>query len=331
MLTLPEHTTIVEVGPRDGLQSLDRWIPTETKVEMIDLLSAVGFPVIEVTSLAHPRVVPHLRDAEEVLIKIKRRPGTVYRVLVPNAKGAERAVNAGVDEMLGLIPVSETYCRKNQNMSVADAIEQVGLAFGIASRASKEFLVALSMAFVCPYEGRIPERQVMEVFGQLHDRGIRRVYLAATVGLEEPRHVGSLFQKVLARWPDAQLGFHVHNLAGFGLANVLAALDAGALWVEGAICGLGGGIVLPGAIGNTGNVATEDLVHLLNSTGVRTGLDTSAVIQVAEDIGRLLGVESSSYATRTPLRADISTSQRPSAPDERPFTDPQLRSGRGTR
>lgn len=305
MLTVPEQITIVEVGPRDGLQSLDKWIPTDVKVAMIDRLSAVGFPVIEATSLAHPRVVPNLRDATEVLSRIRRRPGTIYRALVPNAKGAERAVDAGVDEMLGLVAVSETYSRKNQNMSVADAIEQAGFAFDIASRHGTGFVIAMSMSFFCPYEGRIPEVRALDVFRALYGRGIRRFYLAATVGMEDPRYVNTLFRTILARWPDVELGFHVHNLAGFGLANIIAALDAGVTRVEGAICGLGGGIVMPDVIGNLGNVPTEDLVHLLNEMGVRTGIDTAEVIRAAHDVSEMLAIRPKSYATRCGMRTDL--------------------------
>ena len=157
MLNLPERIVIAEVGPRDGLQSLDRWIDTDTKVAMIDRLSAAGFPVIEVTSFTRSTVVPHLKDAEEVCGRIARRPGTVYRALVPNARGAERALDAKLDELLGLITVSETYLRKNQNMSLDEAVEQGIRCFRTADAAGVGFVMAIGVALWCAYEGRIPE------------------------------------------------------------------------------------------------------------------------------------------------------------------------------
>ena len=150
MLNLPKKVTVVEVGPRDGLQSFPNWVETDTKVEMIDRLSAVGYPVIEVTNFAHPKVIPNLSDAEEVMARIKRRPGTVYRALVPNARGAERAAKTDCDEMLGLITVSKTYLAKNQNMERDEAIDQGVKAFEIAEKAGAKFIMALGMALWCP-------------------------------------------------------------------------------------------------------------------------------------------------------------------------------------
>src|SRR6516225_6633376 len=175
-LSLPRKVVVAEVGPRDGLQSFPRFIDTDTKVAMIDKLSDLGFPVIEVSSFAHPNIVPHLRDAEEVFERIKRRPGTVYRALVPNARGAERAASAHVDEMLGLITISATYTRKNQNMTIDEAIEQNLESFRIAEKHGAAFVMALGMSFWCAYEGQIPEENVISVVRRFHDGGIRRFY-----------------------------------------------------------------------------------------------------------------------------------------------------------
>lgn len=317
MLDLPKRATVVEVGPRDGLQSLDRWIPTDRKVAMVDRLSAAGFAVIEVTGFAHPRVIPHLRDAEAVMAQITRRPGTIYRALVPNAKGAARAADAKVDEMLGLLTVSETYCRKNQNMSVDQAIDQAAMALDIATRAGVRFVMAMGMSFFCPYEGRIPEGRTLDVFTRLYERGIRRFYLAGSLGMEDPRHVNTVFRRIRDRWSDVEVGFHVHNVAGMGAANVVAALDGGASSVEGSICGLGGGIVMPATMGSVGNLATEDIVHLLNEMGVETGIDTREALRAAQEIAALLGMEPASYVTRCGTRADVLERGRAS-PTEHP-------------
>lgn len=305
MLEFSARVGIVEVAPRDGLQSFPRWIETDVKVAMVDRLSAVGFPVIEVTNFAHPRVIPHLRDAEEVMARIARRPGTVYRAQAPNARGAERAVASRADEILGLITCSETYNRKNQNMTIEQGIEAAIATWRVAEAAGIPFLIALGMAWWCAYEGDIPTGRVLEIIGRLRRGGIRRYYLADSMGMETPRRVGHLFRQVGLHYPDLELGFHVHNTAGNGLANVAAALDGGARFLEGAICGIGGGIMTPTSLAAVGNLATEDLVHCLNADGIETGLASEAVVAAAVDIAQMLGIGCDSHATRTGTRESI--------------------------
>src|ERR1700750_2446789 len=192
-LHLPKEIIVAEVGPRDGLQSFPRWIDTGTKVEIIDRLSDLGLPVIEVSNFAHPKVIPHLRDAAGVFERIRRKPGTIYRGLVPNARGAERAASAHVDEMLGLITISPTYTRKNQNMTIDEAVEQNLESLRISHTRETTFVMALGMSFWCAYEGQIPEENVISVVRRLHDGGIRRFYLAGSLGMEDPAHVNRLF------------------------------------------------------------------------------------------------------------------------------------------
>src|SRR5690606_24156718 len=192
---------------------------------MIDRLSEAGFRLIEVTGFVHPRVIPNLRDAEEVFERVTRRPGTVYRAVVRTARGAERARLAKVDEMLGLITVSPTYLRKNQNMTIDEAIDQGIAAFRIADKSGISFVMALGMSMWCPYEGLIAEEQVLAVLKRFYAAGIRRFYLAGSVGMEDPRQVNSLVRKVYDDFPGVGIGFHVHNVSGYGQANVLAALD----------------------------------------------------------------------------------------------------------
>ena len=310
MLNLPNKVTIVEVGPRDGLQSFPDWVDTETKVRMIDRLSEAGYPVIEATNFAHPKVIPNLKDAEEVMERITRRPGTVYRALVPNARGAERAAKTECNEMLGLITVSRTYLSKNQNMDRDEAIEQGIRAYEISENAGARFVMALGMAFWCPYEGRVDEADSLEVTQSYYDAGIRRFYFAGSVGMEDPRHVNSLFQQATERVGDAEFGWHVHNLSGMGPANILAALDGGASFVEGAICGLGGGIVMPTTMGSVGNFPSEDIVHMLNEMGIDTGIDTQAAIEAARDIATMIGVTPRSHVTNCGTRADVQNKGR---------------------
>ena len=304
-LTLPEKIVVAEVGPRDGLQSFSRWIDTDTKIRMIDRLSDLGLPVVEVSSFAHPKVVPHLRDAEEVFARIRRRPGTVYRALVPNVRGAQRAASAGVDEMLGLITVSATYTRKNQNMTMDEAIEQNLEAFRIADLSHIPFVMALGMSFWCAYEGLIPEDDVIAVVDRFHSGGIRRFYLAGSLGMEDPAHVNRLFTRLGDQFPDAGFCFHIHNLSGMATANILAALDAGVGWLESAICGIGGGIAMPAKLGSVGNFPTEDLVAMLAEMGIETGVDPAATIAASRDIAAMLDFELRSYRANGATRAAV--------------------------
>lgn len=307
MLHIPDKVTVVDVAPRDGLQSFPRWVDTDTKIAMVDRLSDVGFPVIEVTGFASPRAIPNLRDAEEVLGRIKRRPGIVYRALVPNAKGAERAAYAPVppDELLGLIVCSEAYLKKNQNMTLDQAVEQAVRAFEIAKAANMRFVMAVAGAFWDIYEGRTSEARVLGLVERFHAAGMRRIYLAGSLGMEDPRHVNKLFTEVKLRWPDMETGFHVHNMAGGATANILAALDGGASFIEGAICGIGGGIAMPSGSGSVGNLASEDIVYLLNEMGVETGIDTDAVIAASRDIGKMLDIVPASHVAHTGSRAEL--------------------------
>ncbi len=305
MLNLPERITISEVGPRDGLQSLDRWIPTDTKVAMIDRLSRAGFPVIEVTGFVRNTVIPNLKDAEEVCGRIQRRPGTIYRALVPNARGADRAVGARLDEMLGLITVSETYLRKNQNMTLDEAIDQGIQCFRIADGAGAGFVMALGVAMWCAYEGAIPPDKTVDVVRRLREGGIRRFYLAGSMGMEDPVMVSSLFRRAAREFPDCEFGYHVHNLAGHGTANVLAAVDAGATFIEGSICGIGGGIAMPTSLASVGNLPTEDLVCMFEAMGVRTGVAPEEAVAASRDIAAMLGIEARSHAAHVGTRSEL--------------------------
>ena len=318
MLALPDHTIVVEVSPRDGLQSFPRAVDTRTKIRLIDGLSRAGFAVIEVTAFAHPRKVPHLADAEAVMEGITRYPGTTYRALAPNARGAQRAVSAGADEVLGLATVSATYLRKNQKLSRDEALDEALRAAEIALGAGRRFVMALGMAFWCPYEGAVPEDEVLTFVEQLHAGGVRRLYLAGSVGMEDPRHVSRLFARLRALWPDLELGYHVHDCAGFAPANIVAALDAGASWVEGAICGLGGGIAMPDSTGAVGNYPTDDLVNLLESAGVATGLEPQAVLDATLVAADLLRIEPMGRAARGATRKALRHSTRASTEGRAP-------------
>ena len=300
MIKKNQKVIVAEVGPRDGLQSFPRWISTEDKVKMLDLLSDAGLPVIEVTSFAHPKIVPMLTDAEAVLERIKRRPDTIYRALVPNKKGAIRAVESGlVDEILGLLTVSETYLKKNQNMTLDQAIDVAGDCFKIAEKANIRFVMAVGVAFFCPYQGRIEDSVALSVVKRLYEKGIRRLYLAASTGMEDPIHVGRVFKTVTDCWPDIELGFHVHERIGMASANMFAALNSGATSVEGSICGIGGGIAMPNGMGDIGNLPTEDIVNMLETSRIETGIEINSIVQAAKKIEQILDLKCRSFVGRT--------------------------------
>lgn len=301
-MKLPERLEVIEVGPRDGLQSQDPY-PTATKVEMIDILGEAGFKTIEVTGLVRPDVIPQLADGAEVLQQLDRRPGITYRALVPNVKGLRRAVEAGADEMLGLIVASDTYNLKNSKMSVDENLEQLVEMAGISREAGIPMVQAIGCAMFCPYEGDTPPDRVLGIIERLWPEGVRSFYLAVSVGLDAPRTVAELTARVKDRWPELRLGVHLHNTNGMALASALAAAEAGAEYFEGSICGIGGGIRMPYGMAPFGNVATEDLVHMFNECGVDTGLDTMSVVEAARRVQELLALESThSYALQGAIK-----------------------------
>ena len=245
-MKFPKKIKVIEVGPRDGLQSLNKWIPTQDKIEMINLLSSAKFPVIEVSSFAHPKVVPMLNDVEKVFEQINRHTGIVYRALSPNLKGTSRAIETRmVDEILGLLTVSETYSLKNQNMTLDDAINEAGKSFKLCEKSDVDFVMAIGVAFYCPYDGLISNEKILSVVQRLYNKGIRRMYLAASTGMENPANINYVFNKIRDEFSDLDCGFHVHDRIGMAATNMFSALDAGATSVEGSICGIGGGIAMP--------------------------------------------------------------------------------------
>lgn len=306
MLYIPSSVKVVDVSARDGLQSFHRWVDTDTKIKMVDRLSEAGFSVVEVTNFARPAVIPYLKDAEEVMARIHRKPGVTYRAQAPNPRGAERAVESRADEILGLITASEAYNLKNQNMNLEQGIEAAIKTFRIADQAHTPFVMAIGMAFFCPYEGVIADERVLGIVDRLYNAGIHRYYYAGSLGMEDPRHVNRLIRKTLEKYSKVEIGFHAHNLAGIGTANIVAALDAGVSFVEGSVCGIGGGIATPTTMGSVGNVPTEDIVHLLNEMGIETGLDTETVLQAANDVAKLLDITSLSYLSQCGTRRQIS-------------------------
>jgi hydroxymethylglutaryl-CoA lyase len=304
IVLFPEKVEIVDVTLRDGLQSLEAVYATEVKLQILQKLVEVGLKRIEVTSFVRPDVVPQLADAEAVVRALPLCDGCRFRALVANRRGIERAAVAGIDEVVALITASETYNLKNQNMSIDRNLEVIDEISEVARGEGVHVVVAVGMTMYCPYEGDIPTERVLGIVSSLRKSGIDEYYIATSAGLDGPRHVYELSRILIAEHPSLKLGIHLHNTNGMGLANALAALQAGVRTFEGALCGIGGGIRFPKGSGNHGNLALEDLVNMFDEAGVGTGIDLEALLRASRDVGEMLGVPVSSYATAGGCKAE---------------------------
>ncbi|TMQ16528.1 MAG: hydroxymethylglutaryl-CoA lyase [Candidatus Rokuibacteriota bacterium] len=285
-MRLPDHVTICEVGTRDGFQIEPEFIPTEQKVEVVDRLSEAGVPRIEVTSFVHPKAVPQLRDAEAVMAAIRRRPGTRYAALVPNDKGAARAVDAGVDAIHTVVSASESHNLANVNMTIAESIEKLRAVAQIAGRAGVPVQCGVSTSFGCPFEGEVPVAQLESVVARLVDLGARGIGLADTTGMANPRQVSDVLERLLPRFPGIEWTLHTHDTRAMAIPNILTALACGVTNFDASIGGLGGCPFAPGA---SGNVCSEDLVHCLHAMGVQTGIDLTKLIAVSRRVEQIIG------------------------------------------
>jgi hydroxymethylglutaryl-CoA lyase len=290
-LTLPDDATVVEMLPRDGFQNHDSFVPTDEKVAIVDDLSTTGVDEIEVTAFAHPKAVPNLRDADEVAARIDRRDDVVYRALVPNDVGMERAIDAEMDKVNALITVSETYAAENQNMTPAEILEEIRTIVGMASDHDVVVEAGIGTSFFCPYEGRIPREDTLDVVESVVDAGVDEITLATTMGMADPVQVADMLTAVYGRWPDIDCGLHLHDTNGLGLANTLAALECGVDRFDSSVCGLGGGVVLPEGLRGVGNTPTEDLVNALRSMGIETGVDFRRLVETAESVSHRPDIE----------------------------------------
>ncbi|MGD9895241.1 MAG: hydroxymethylglutaryl-CoA lyase [Dehalococcoidia bacterium] len=284
-LELPSAVLVVDVGPRDGLQNEAHPGTTADKVRLVNDLARAGVRRIEATSFVSPRAVPQMADAAEVMAGIERLPGTEYAVLVPNARGLERAIDAGADIVNVVVAASETFNRRNVNMSVADSMAQTAQIVQLAGEAGVRVTAVLAISFFCPFEGLVPEERVLDLVGQFADLGIVEITLADTIGAANPAQVYRRAVAVGERWPHLETGIHLHDTRGLGLANALAALQGGMRRLEASVGGIGGCPFAPKA---TGNVCSEDLVYMLESMGVATGIDLGHLIEIARRIPEIV-------------------------------------------
>ena len=284
-MNLPSKITIVEVGPRDGFQMEQVFIPTEKKVEIINAISRTGVRIIETTSFVNPRVIPQMADAAEVMKGIDRAPGVHYTALIPNLKGAERALESEVDGLRLVVCVSESYNQKNVGKSVDESLLDLEEVLKLAEQQSTPVDVAIGLSFGCPLEGQIPPRTVFALVERLVEMGFQEITIADTIGVANPQQVGKMMRQLLAQFPSVVFALHFHDTRGLGLANVLAGLEEGVTHFDSSIGGMGGCPVNPGA---TGNIATEDLVNMLNEMGLETGVDTDKVMACSRIVQEFL-------------------------------------------
>jgi hydroxymethylglutaryl-CoA lyase len=277
-MNLPKHVTIVEVGPRDGLQNEKERIPTETKVQFIDALSESGLSIIEVTSFVHPKWVPQLADASEVLAKITRKKGVRYPVLVPNLKGLARAIESEVKDIAVFTATSETFNKKNINRTVDESLHDIAAIVKGAQEHDMCVRGYLSTCFGCPYGEKISPRKVLELTEKLLTLNIFEVSLGDTIGVATPEQVKETLSLLLEAIPADKLAVHFHDTQGRALENIRVALELGIATIDSSAGGLGGCPYAPGA---SGNVATEAVVAMLDEMGIETGVDLEKLLQAS--------------------------------------------------
>ncbi len=285
-MALPARVELVEVGPRDGLQNEPQSLPAAVKVALIERLAEAGCRVIEAGAFVSPKWVPQMADTADVLAGLRRRPGLRYPVLVPNLKGLERALAAGVEEIAVFGAASETFTQRNINCSIAESLERFAPVCAEARAAGLRVRGYVSCVLGCPYEGEVPVARVAEVAAALHDMGCAEVSLGDTIGVGTPLKARAMVEAVALRVPLERLAVHFHDTYGQALANILACLELGVATVDAAVAGLGG---CPYARGASGNVASEDVVYLLNGLGIETGIDLERLAAAGAYICGLLG------------------------------------------
>lgn len=285
-MQLPKHVTLKEVGPRDGLQNEKTHIATADKVQLVNLLNQTGLNYIEVTSFVHPKWIPQLADAVEVLQAIKRQKDITYAALVPNMRGLERALQAEVDEVSVFMSASESHNQSNINKSIGETFPILLEVVDGAKAAHKNVRGYISTVIGCPYEGYIQPEKVLRVTEKLLEMGVDEISLGDTIGVGVPTQVESLLEELLKRYPVEKFAMHFHDTRGTALANIVKSLEMGITKFDSALGGLGG---CPYAKGASGNVATEDLVYLFDGMGIKTGIELNKVLEAALFIEQKLG------------------------------------------
>ncbi len=285
-MAVPDRVTVVEVGPRDGLQNEDKAVSTNIKVELIEKLADAGLPAVEAGAFVSPKWIPQMADSAEVFEQIAKKPGTRYPVLVPNLKGFERAQAVGARDISIFAAVSESFSRKNTNCSIAESLDRFRPVCAAAAEAGVAVRGYLSCVLGCPYEGEIDPGRVAELAAELVAMGCADISLGDTIGVGTPEKARRMIDRVADAVPVGRLGVHFHDTYGQALANTLVCLERGVAVADASVAGLGGCPYAPGA---AGNLATEDLLYMLHGLGIETGVDLDAVAEAGRFICDYLG------------------------------------------
>ena len=294
-MTIPRKVKLVEVGPRDGLQNESTTVPAAVKVELIHQLQDAGLSVVEATAFVSPKWVPQMADAAEVMAAIRRKPGVSYPVLVPNKKGLDAALAAGAQEVVVFGAATETFSLKNTNCSIEEGLERFQSVCDEAREHGLKVRGDISVCFGCPYEGDVKPQAVVRVARALEEMGCYEITIADTIGVGTPGRTRAVFEAVARHIPVKRLAGHFHDTYGQALANIYAALECGIATFDSSVAGLGG---CPYAKGATGNVATEDVLYMLNGMNIETGIDMNRLLDAAQFICRHLGRATVSRAGR---------------------------------
>jgi hydroxymethylglutaryl-CoA lyase len=293
---------INEVAVRDGFQSEPLFVPTDDKVEIVNALSRTGLAKIEVTSFVSPKAIPNLRDAEEVMHRIEREPGVIRVALVPNERGCERAIACKVDEINLVMSIGERHNLANMRMTCEQSLAQFRRVMDLVKGTGVRVNGSIATAFGCPFEGDLSPARVMWAAGEYLGMGMNSVTLADTTGMAHPRQVNEISSRLLAAHPGVEVTLHFHNTRGMGLANVIAGLEAGVASYDASLGGIGGCPYAPGA---SGNICTEDLVHMLESSGFDTGVDLDKLLAIARGLPELLQHDVPSQVLKAGKRTDL--------------------------
>ncbi|WP_323154667.1 hydroxymethylglutaryl-CoA lyase [Pseudomonas alvandae] len=297
-----QRLIVQEVSPRDGLQIEPTWVETADKVQLIDQLSLAGFTRIEAGSFVSPKAIPALRDGEHVFQGITRRPGVIYVALIPNLKGAQRALHAEADELNLVLSASQSHNLANMRMTREQSLAAFADVVSLVSNSGVSLNGSVATTFGCPFEGPVDEDVVMRLVDAYQTFGMQGVTLADTTGMANPRQVYRLVRRVLERLPASALTLHFHNTRGLGLCNVLAAYEAGARRFDASLGGLGGCPFAPGA---SGNICTEDLVNLCEEIGIDTGIDLPHLLKLSRTLPSLLGHEMPGQVAKAGRNRDL--------------------------
>lgn len=297
-----QRLIVQEVSPRDGLQIEPTWVETADKVQLIDQLSLAGFTRIEAGSFVSPKAIPALRDGEQVFQGITRRPGVIYVALIPNLKGAQRALHAEADELNLVLSASQSHNLANMRMTREQSLAAFADVVSLVSNSGVSLNGSVATTFGCPFEGPVDEDVVMRLVDAYQTFGMQGVTLADTTGMANPRQVYRLVRRVLERLPASALTLHFHNTRGLGLCNVLAAYEAGARRFDASLGGLGGCPFAPGA---SGNICTEDLVNLCEEIGIDTGIDLPHLLKLSRTLPSLLGHEMPGQVAKAGRNRDL--------------------------